>query len=509
MVRSSFLTAVSQSVLLATVLLLAVGFLSAEHWPTAGAAFAQDDDSDDDGPDDDGGDDDDAGGNDPAGDTAVDRPARDPARARDRALPRAEARRSSGGQVPGNAPAVRREVFAPGEIVVTNLGDSDLAVLQAEGFVLIERVDLTNVAVALHRLQVPGGLTLEQARDRVRAQPTGGTGDFNHFYRSEQQDQKTDVISDASVAGVAAPPAPDLASAQPIAATPPCTHLNCAALALIDWPPARETMPLCRVTVPIGVVDTGVNAAHENLFGANLEVLQLVSEKIDASKAIHGTAVAALLVGQSDDRAPGLIPEAQVIAVDIFGRDGADERASVVSLVRALDLLARRGVKVINMSLAGPQNAILEAALTEIAKPGGALLLAAAGNGGPTAETAYPAGFPTVMAVTAVDQRGQVYRLAQRGAHLDLAAPGVDIWSATSIRGVKPKTGTSFAVPFVTAAAAVLASRNPQATPDGLAAHLRTLARDVGAEGPDVIFGAGLLSLENLCKSEIFVPAVE
>ncbi len=460
-----------------------MGLPNGAFWSSQGAAFAQ---SDDDGDDDDDGsdDDDDDGGSASAGGGGSE--ARDTPRDSDRQVRGQSQRRNQSTQRRAEV-AAPPPAFAANEIVVTNLSDPDLLALQAEGFDVIERITLTNVAVTLHRLRAPATLTLEQARERVRAQPSGATGDFNHFYRSEQD---STAPAPEQVQPVAMPP------------VPACSHLNCAALELINWPAARDLLPDCKVTVPIGVIDTEVNAAHENLVGAKLEVLRLLAEEVDPSKAIHGTAVASMLVGQGSDRAPGLIPEANLVVVDVFGRVGGDERASVASLISALDLLAQRQVKVMNLSLAGPPNVALETVLARLSEPGGAVVLAAAGNAGPRAETAYPAGYATVLAVTAVDQRGQIYRRAQRGPHLDIAAPGVEIWSATSIKGVKPKTGTSFAVPFATAVAAILASRNPGATPADLAEQVRQLVRDIGAEGSDEIYGSGLLSLETLCAPQ-------
>ncbi len=453
-------------------------------WSDGGMAYAQDDDGGDDGGDDDDGRE--ASGVDNRVGAASRRSGNEGTRSPSRNLQTNGLRRT---RVVQAAPPPE---FAAGEIVVTNLSEVDLAALLVEGFIVIERIELFDVAVVMHRLRVPDGLTLEQARDRVRAQPTGATGDFNHYYRTGE-----DALSPAS--GVFSAPV----AMAPVAN---CAHMNCSALKLIGWPAERDLSPVCRVTVPVGVIDTGVNAAHENLVGARIEVLRLLAEDVDPSKAVHGTAIAGLLVGQVPDRTPGLIPEANLVVVDIFGRKGDDERASVASLIKALDLLAQRKVKVINLSLAGPANAALEAALLRLTSPGGAIVLAAVGNGGPAAQVAYPAGYLNVVAVTAVDQRGQVYRRAQRGMHIDLAAPGVEVWSATSVSGVKPKTGTSFAVPFASAAAAVLASRNPEATPHALAAQLRGLVRDMGAQGADEVFGAGLLALDTLCGPKI--PAV-
>lgn len=403
--------------------------------------------------------------------------------------------------------AVPRPVFVPREIIVTDLAETDLALLQTEGFALIERVDLTELAMVMHRLQVPPDLTPDQARDRVRAQPSGITADLNHYCRSEQAqpgvlanpvanpvaNPLADPVTDAPPAPLPVP-MPQLVALRPI---PPCTHMNCAMLDLIGWPVQRDAT--CRVTVSVGMIDTGVNPAHASLAGADIEVIRLTAEPADPSSAVHGTAVAGLLVGQQPARAPGLIPEAPLIVVDVFGRDGGDERAPVAALLQALNLMAVRGVRVVNMSLSGPANTTLESVLTRLSGPDGAVVLAAAGNGGPGAPVSYPAGYPGVIAVTAVDRRGQIYRRAQRGPHLDLAAPGVEVWSATSISGFRPKTGTSFAVPFATAAAAILMSRDPSATPAGVAEALRAQVRDLGAPGPDVVFGAGLLALDQLC----------
>jgi subtilisin family serine protease len=107
---------------------------------------------------------------------------------------------------------------------------------------------------------------------------------------------------------------------------------------------------------------------------------------------------------------------------------------------------------------------------------------------------AYLAAYDPVLAVTAVDRRGQVYRRANRGEHIDLAAPGVNVWTAASISGVWTKTGTSFAAPFVTAAAALIWQRDPSMTAADLRDRLRDAARDLGPDGLDAIFGVGLIA---------------
>lgn len=389
--------------------------------------------------------------------------------------------RNGGGSDDGPRRQRQRRVVAPpppppiaafDEVVVTDLSPESLALLQGEGFTLIAEEDLSSFGLRLTRLRVPSDLGLEAARARVREVPGGEDADFNHFYRAGQGGE--------GQGNQAA-----------------CEHENCPALQLVAWP--NERLETCRVSVPVGVVDTGVNAEHDILNGARLEVVRMADAGLDPSAAIHGTAVASLLIGAEGSRVPGLIPEAELIAVDVFSEVAGDERADVPSLLRGMDLLRGRGVRVINLSLAGPENTVLQVALDAMSGPEGTVIVAAAGNAGPEAPPAWPAAHPDVLAVTAVDARGRVYRGAQRGAHIDLAAPGVGLLAATSVRGARGKTGTSYAVPFVTAAAAVMLSQNPALTPEEVATGLKERARDLGAEGVDEIFGAGLLEASMIC----------
>ena len=118
------------------------------------------------------------------------------------------------------------------------------------------------------------------------------------------------------------------------------------------------------------------------------------------------------------------------------------------------------------------------------------MIIAAAGNGGPVAKPMYPAAYDMVVAVTAVDAGGQVYRLANRGAYLDLAAPGVSVLHAKAGGGYSASSGTSFAVPFAATAAARLKRLDPGANALQL---LLQSAQDLGAPGKDEIYGYGLL----------------
>ena len=232
-----------------------------------------------------------------------------------------------------------------------------------------------------------------------------------------------------------------------------------------------------------------------------METIRLAADVLPHSGRQHGTAVAALLVGRSDGRTPGLLPNAQLIAVDAFRDAGrAGDLAEAYDLIRALDLLAKRDVSVINLSLAGPGNLLLERTVTLLTDRG-VTLVAAVGNDGPRAEPLYPAAYAPVVAVTAIDRSKRPYRRAVRGDHVDLAAPGVSVWTAASVKGARAKSGTSFAAPFVAAAAAILKAANPQMPSSEIAEMLARSAEDLGEPGKDPIFGWGLLNAGGLCAS--------
>jgi len=272
-----------------------------------------------------------------------------------------------------------------------------------------------------------------------------------------------------------------------------CEDGECGAQAMIGWSGWPGSM-----APRIGMIDTGINTDHDALAGQNLHVRQADLGGREVAGRQHGTAVAALLIGRAGSRAPGLLPLAELHAVEAFHQQSGQEAADAYSLAEAIDHLVAAGVSVINMSFSGPENRVL-GALVRRATDAGVGLVAAAGNAGPGAPPAYPAAWSEVIAVTAVDAALEPYRQANRGAYVTLAAPGVNLWTAASISGGRLKSGTSYAAPFVTAVLAVERARAPGLD---LAVHRERLiacARDLGDAGHDHTFGHGLVSAPNQC----------
>lgn len=461
-----------------TLLLVAALPIVSPHGPFPSIALADDDDGDngdsdnggdsenDDDSDDDDNDDGDRGSRTERGSDRSPRRANPGGNLLDRIFGRTPPARTV--QRPAPQPLPER---AADEIVVLDLAQSDLDALIALGYQVLQVADIGTLDSTIRRLRVPSGTSLDAALQAIRQLPTGQAADFNHFYRMSE--------------GI----------------TPQCEGLHCATFDLISWKPPTSSLASCsQAAVTIGLIDTDINPDHEAFIGSQLSVLDFDTGQKAGSGAQHGTAVAAILVASRQERAHGLLPEAKLIAIDAFYTAGRDERSDVFNLVQAMDKLAAAEVKIINMSLAGPHNALLEQMVARLSDAQ-ILIVSAAGNDGPRAAPVFPGAYDPVLTTTAVDASGRVYRRAGRGPHVDLAAPGVEVWTAASVRGVRTKTGTSFATPFATAAAAILMSEQPDMTVAEVKSFLRDTALDLGDEGPDEVFGAGLVQFAPICAS--------
>jgi hypothetical protein len=201
----------------------------------------------------------------------------------------------------------------------------------------------------------------------------------------------------------------------------------------------------------IGMIDGGV-ASHPSLAGKSIEQNGFAGAPQPTG---HGTAVASLLIGtQGPFR--GAATGAQLFVADVYGGNRA--AGSATSIVRALGWLSSKHPQVINISLVGPPNRLVQRAI-QIVQSRGIEVVAAVGNDGPAAPPQYPASYPGVIAVTAVDARGRAIPEAGKPAHLDFAAPGADMAAALPGNGYTRVRGTSFAAPL--AAARLLAAGSP------------------------------------------------
>jgi subtilisin family serine protease len=238
----------------------------------------------------------------------------------------------------------------------------------------------------------------------------------------------------------------------------------------------------------IAVIDSGVDLRHPELAGAVARSFDAVGDGTVQPDA-HGTAVAAIIGARS--RLLGVAPAGRLLAVRAFKREGRDERITTTFiLLRAIDWAYRNQARILNLSFTGPRDAAVELLLTA-AHGKGVVLTAAAGNGGAEASAAYPAAYPQVIAVTALDRSDRLYSEANQGDYIALAAPGVDLLVAVPNGGYGFKSGTSFAAAHVSGMIALMLERNPTLTPDQVHSLLTASTTDLGPRGRDAMFGAG------------------
>ena len=241
--------------------------------------------------------------------------------------------------------------------------------------------------------------------------------------------------------------------------------------------------------VLIAVIDSAIDGEHPELRGAVVRSFNAAG-RADLAPDFHGTAIAGLI------HAHGVVesaaPESQILAVRAFRTDrqsGNPETTSQI-LITAVNWAVMNGAKVLNMSFIGAHDPALQELLQAVNERG-VVVVAAAGNGGPSAPPVYPAAYPGVIAVTAVDEADHPYEFANRGNYIAVAAPGVDILAPVERGGYAYVSGTSFAAAYVSGIAALLLERDPSLDPHTIADLLATGAEDLGPPGRDDEFGAG------------------
>jgi subtilisin family serine protease len=340
----------------------------------------------------------------------------------------------------------------------------DVAALEAREFVVLTRSPGPLSGGELIRFSVPAGLSTQQGLALARQLVPGAIIDFNHIYRPAQA---------------------------------VCDSFVCRQRRAIGWPQPPEQ---CQIETVIGMIDTTIDRTTPALTGQKISVLDAISQGRTRASSSHGTAIAALLVGRGDAEVPGLLPRGEIIAVQAFHTaSNGEDIADTFDIVSAIDMLTSRGVPVINLSFAGPNNRVL-AEIVSRSIASGAILVAAAGNKGPTGPVVYPAGYESVVAVTAVGEDLRVYRGANRGQYIDFAAPGVDVQVVSATVERKFESGTSFAAPFMSAAIAAARKSQPQVSAETLLATLQGSAADLGRPGRDPVFGWGLVQARDVCR---------
>ncbi|NNN05506.1 MAG: S8 family peptidase [Elusimicrobia bacterium] len=235
--------------------------------------------------------------------------------------------------------------------------------------------------------------------------------------------------------------------------------------------------------IKVAVIDTGIDCTHPDLqcdFSAGTNIVEPGADPMDDNE--HGTHVSGTIAGRgADGGVYGVAPQAVLIPVKVLNAQG---EGSLSDIIAGIDWAVKAGVDVINMSLGGPAQSPALKRAVEGALAHGVVVVCAAGNSGPEADTVgYPAGYPGVIAVAASDRNDNVADFSSRGPQLAFVAPGVDITSTVPGGGYAKLSGTSMASPHVAGLAALALERGARG-PAGVRAAFKAAASSLcGADG--------------------------
>jgi hypothetical protein len=342
------------------------------------------------------------------------------------------------------------EPIVRGEVLAVSIDDAMVSRWVARGFSVerAETIPAANLRVIV--LKVPEKLSTRQALRELRDADTQGVYDYNHIYlgsgRAAGVDAAdTDTDTDAGAADAA------------------------AAVPSVEPPQSR---------MRVGLLDSGLDDTHPAFRASVIHPWGCAGKRVPSA---HGTEVGSLLVAHVGG---------ELYAADVYC--GEPTGGSVDIIVAALGWMAEEQVAVINVSLVGPKNVLLERIVGALIARGH-LIVAAVGNDGPAAPPLYPAAYPDVVGVTAVDAHRRVLVEAERGPQVMFAARGADLKAAALNHGYVPVRGTSFAAPAVAALLARTVLTPDRKTSIGAIDALAKQAVDLGAPGKDLTYGFGLV----------------
>ncbi|MEA2053325.1 MAG: S8 family serine peptidase [Euryarchaeota archaeon] len=249
--------------------------------------------------------------------------------------------------------------------------------------------------------------------------------------------------------------------------------------------------------VKVAIIDTGIDYDHPDL-DANFGTLLGYDFANDDSEPMddngHGTHCAGIVAAEDNgEGVVGVAPGAHLYAVKVLDGSGSGYESDVIA---GIQWSKTNNMDVISMSLGSDFGSISLKKACDNAYSSGVLLVAAAGNDGYSSGKGntvdYPARYSSVIAVAATDSNDIRARWSSTGPDVELAAPGVSIYSTYLGGGYATMSGTSMACPHVAGTAALVIA----AGKGDVRQYLQDTADDLGAAGKDNLYGYGLVDAD-------------
>lgn len=247
--------------------------------------------------------------------------------------------------------------------------------------------------------------------------------------------------------------------------------------------------------ITVAVVDSGVDMDHSYLknriASSGYDFVNIDTNPDDDNG--HGTHVAGIIASCT----AGL--NVKILPIKVMDKSGL---GSSYIIAQGIKQAANNGAKVINLSLGGQKNKILDDAVNYAVKDKNAVVCVAAGNGdekGKPVNTANvsPACVTDAIVVAAHDNSGKIASFSNYGASVDVSAPGVNVYSTYNNGSYAKLSGTSMAAPHISAVAAMFKLAYPSYTPSQIETLVEKYCKDLGATGRDDIYGYGTVNMYN------------
>ncbi|MGL4637512.1 MAG: S8 family serine peptidase [Beijerinckiaceae bacterium] len=383
-------------------------------------------------------------------------------------------------------------------------------VSRRHGLTALSTERLTLASVTIVRYRIEGNRTARQALAAMSGDVRIASAQPNFIY-TLQQDRKPEDQPPLTTGTETAPAAPQI-EVQPVVALPAPDVVPALApipapaeLSLPAAPPVERKAQYIlgkmgidvahRISrgnrVRVAVIDTGVDDAHPELEGTVTQRFDAITD-VPVDGTNHGTAMAGAIIAKASLQ--GVSPAAELLVARAFTgtavTPGSGAEGTTMHILKSLDWAHAQGARVVNLSFAGPQDRLMSRALLG-GSTKGMIAVAAAGNGGPKAQPAFPGADPSVIAVTATDADDRIFAQANNGGYVAVAAPGVDVIAAEPGKRYGFSSGTSIAAAHVSGLVALMLEQKADLDLAGVRAILSETALDLGKKGHDSVFGAG------------------
>ncbi len=376
-------------------------------------------------------------------------------------------------RAPSGQPPAGESRFTKGEVIVRYQKNARQRSMDA----LVRRLNLRHMegltfilaGITAHRYEIVSGATVRQTIARLEASSNVVSAQPNYLYELQQA-----------------------------AATQKVPQYALQRLSIDKLPNTNRGKG-----VVVAIIDTRIDQTHPELASAKFTLRDAIDEEAANSGKTnpHGTSIAGIMAAGLS--ISGISPQADFVGIRAFAKNAdGNTFGNTWTIAKALNIALRQRANIINMSFAGPRDPLVARSLIG-ARQRNIITVAAAGNAGPNAQTLFPAGYDSVLAVTATDANDAIFVHANQGAHIAISAPGVDIVTLSSNGAFEVSSGTSMAAAHISGIVALLLADSPSMSWKDLHRRLKKSATDLGKPGTDPVFGAGIPNARNLLLGDV------